>query len=123
MSGLDQAILSLYGLFVLLLLFVAFVAVCFGVVARAISNQLQKRNHGASRSTSEPQSTTSTAVVAHKDGRVIAMVAPELPPSTPTVAPPQKGEHSIVKEVAKQVAGKALAAVVTHGLKSWSIRK
>lgn len=123
MSGLDQAILSLYGLFVLFLLFVAFVVLCFGVVAGAVSKQLQKRNHGAAKSPSEPQSTKPTALVAKKDGRVIAMVAPDLPPSTPTVAPPQKGDHSMALDVAKQVAGKALAAVVTHGLKSWSVRK
>lgn len=123
MSGLDQAILSLYGLFVLLLLFVAFVAVCFGVVARAISKPLQNRNHGAARSASEPQSTKPTAVVAHKDGRVIAMVAPDLPPSTPTVAPAQKGDHSMALDVAKQVAGRAVATLVSHGLKSLVFRK
>jgi hypothetical protein len=115
MNGLDQAILSLYGLFVLGLLFVAFVVVCFGVVAAAVSKQLQKRSHGAARSTSGPQSTKPIAVVARKDGRVIARVAADLPP---TEAPPQKGGHGMVKNVAKHVAAKALVAVVTHGLKS-----
>jgi len=58
-------------------------------------------------------------MVSQEDGRVIAMEASGLLPIMPA-APPPKGGNSIA---AKQVASRALAAIVYHVIKSLLGRK
>ena len=89
------------------------------IVICAKVNKDRKEREEANALAAESQP---AVMVSQEDGRVIAMEASGLLPIMPA-APPPKGGNSIAANAAKQVASRALAAIVYHVIKSLLGRK
>lgn len=113
MSDFDWIIIQFMVLFWGFIAFVLFMVIAPVVLISAnINAQKKKQAESSGASASQPQANTRGVAVSDKEGRIIAMVAPDQVPVAPVAEPPRKSGFNVVKDVALPVAGKVLVALV-----------